>query len=156
MQLRIRLGLLALTIFSFALPARGAGLANVEEPAPPKFDIDSGPLADALDRFGDQSGLQIVYDPHLLDGRQASAVTGQMRRREALDRLLAGSGLVWKQVNDMTVMLFAPDRARDVARRRRSTEAKPDEPTSWRWATWRFPRTRCACCRTGPVPRRLV
>jgi iron complex outermembrane recepter protein len=77
-----------------------------------QFEIASGPLADALDRFGYQSGLQIVYDPRLVSGRNATAVSGHMRRREALDRLLAGSGIGWKQVNEMTVMLVQPNAAR--------------------------------------------
>ena len=67
-----------------------------------QFDIASGPLADALDRFGDQSGLQIVYDPRLMAGRNAAAVSGRMRRREALDRLLSrfGPGLEAGQRDD--------------------------------------------------------
>lgn len=77
-----------------------------------QFEIVAGPLADALDRFGDQSGLQIVYDPRLISNRNAAAVSGHMRRNEALDRLLDGSGLGWKQVNEITVMLvtLAPTR----------------------------------------------
>jgi iron complex outermembrane receptor protein len=81
------------------------------------FDIASGPMADAIDRFGDQSGLQIIYDARLVTGRSVAALSGRMRMRDALDRLLAGSGVSWKQVNDMTVMLVAPEPARDTERR---------------------------------------
>jgi iron complex outermembrane recepter protein len=104
-----------LTNSGFARPTHAAGIATQEAGAT-EFDIAAGPLADALDRFGDQSGLQIVYDPRLIDGRNATAVSGRMRRREALERLLAGSGVGWRQVNDMTVMLFEPGAARSARR----------------------------------------
>jgi iron complex outermembrane receptor protein len=97
-------------------PSRAERSAAVSVRHAAKFDIDSGPLADALDRFGDQSGLQIVYEPGLVTGRHAAAVSGRMRRRDALDRLLAGSGIEWKQVNEMTVMLVAPAHARESPR----------------------------------------
>ena len=111
MGLRVRIqwpavfGAFALFATAPAHAERGTGDAA-------QFEIASGPLADALDRFGDQSGLQIVYDPRLVSGRNAAAVSGHMRRREALDRLLAGSGVGWKQVNEMTVMLVQPSPVR--------------------------------------------
>jgi iron complex outermembrane receptor protein len=90
-----------------------------------RFEITSGPLAEALDHFGDQSGLQIVYEPALIADRNAAAVSGQMRRREALDRLLAGSGLGWKQVNEITVMLVALAPSRIVPEHARPQDSKP-------------------------------
>jgi outer membrane receptor protein involved in Fe transport len=81
------------------------------------FDIASGSMADAIDRFGDQSGLQIIYDAELVTGRNVAALSGRMRKRDALDRLLAGSGVTWKQVNELTVMLIALEPARDTSRR---------------------------------------
>jgi iron complex outermembrane recepter protein len=99
------LGVFAVFASASSRAERGSGNAT-------QFEIPSGPLAEALDRFGDQSGLQIVYDPRLISGRTAAAVSGYMRRREALDRLLDGSGVLWKQVNEMTVMLVQPGPAR--------------------------------------------
>ena len=115
----------ALAVCVVAAPlTRAERAADVDARDAAQFDISSGPLADALDRFGDQSGLQIVYDPRLVAGRNAAAVSGRMRRRDALDRLLAGSGVGWKQVNEMTVMLVEPEHSRAVlrdARRRRTS-----------------------------------
>jgi iron complex outermembrane receptor protein len=102
---------IALAACVFAAPARAEHAAVVKAREVAQFDIASGPLADALDRFGDQSGLQIIYDPRVVSGRNAPAVSGRMRRGEALGRLLAGSGVSWKQVNDMTVMLVEPRQA---------------------------------------------
>src|SRR5688572_26769632 len=90
-----------------------------------RFEIASGPLAEALDRFGDQSGLQIVYEPSLIADRNAAAVSGHMQRREALDRLLAGSGLGWKQVNDITVMLVVLAPTRSVPGREVADDSNP-------------------------------
>jgi iron complex outermembrane receptor protein len=116
----VRVRILWLIVFG-ALALASAD-SRAESPANPvgdvaQFEIASGPLADALDRFGDQSGLQIVYDPRLIADRNAAAISGHMRRRDALDGLLAGSGLGWKQVNEMTVMLVTPADARVVPMR---------------------------------------
>jgi iron complex outermembrane recepter protein len=82
-------------------------LSSTAAAAPPivQFDIPSGRLADALDRFGEQSGLQVVYDFALIGDRQAASVAGAMPPREALDRFLDGSGLAWSFVNDDTVVV---------------------------------------------------
>jgi outer membrane receptor protein involved in Fe transport len=73
-----------------------------------KFQIRAQSLADALDRFGEQCGLQIVYDDALLTGRTVQAVEGAMRPDDALNHLLAGTGLVWSYVNDQTVVVQRP------------------------------------------------
>jgi iron complex outermembrane receptor protein len=70
-----------------------------------RFDIEAGQLADALDRFGEQSGLQVVYDDDLLRGKPAALVAGEMSVSEALDHLLAGLGLEWDIVDDRTVVV---------------------------------------------------
>ena len=70
-----------------------------------RFDIPSTGLADALDRFGEQSGLQIIYDQTLLEKRRAPSITGAMSPAGALERLLAGTKLTWRYVNDMTIAI---------------------------------------------------
>jgi iron complex outermembrane recepter protein len=109
-------GLFALVVLVCAAPLRATPATPGKPGEAVVFDIAAGPLADALDRFGDQSGLQIVYDPRLVSGRTSAAISGRMRRRVALDRLLAGSGVDWKLVNDMTVMLVEPQQARGTQR----------------------------------------
>lgn len=59
------------------------------------FDIPAQNLAIALINFGQQSNLQVTVDPDLLDGLQASAISGQFSSEIALSRLLQGSGLAW-------------------------------------------------------------
>jgi iron complex outermembrane recepter protein len=85
-----------------APPARAAPATDLVE-----FNIPAGNLTAALDRFAEQSGLQVVYDQPVTKSAQAKALTGHLSRRVALDQLLKGSGLVWSYVNDSTVVVRA-------------------------------------------------
>lgn len=58
------------------------------------FDIAAQPLSSALDAFSAVTGLQLVYDGALAQGRRSNAVFGTMSPQEALRGLLAGSGLM--------------------------------------------------------------
>ncbi len=57
------------------------------------FVIASQPLADALLEFSGQADVDIVASAELTRGRTAPQVNGEMTTGEALNRLLAGSGL---------------------------------------------------------------
>ncbi|SHG94545.1 TonB-dependent Receptor Plug Domain [Hydrocarboniphaga daqingensis] len=69
------------------------------------FQIPKSLLADALDRFSEQSGLQVVYDDSLRPSLIAPGAQGTMPAGEALDRLLAGSGLQWTLINSQTIAI---------------------------------------------------
>jgi len=84
---------------------QGRALAAVE------FDIAGGPLTDALERFAEQSGLSIVYSSGAVSGRMASSVAGAMLPAAALDRLLAGTDIRWRYVDDETIALEAERRS---------------------------------------------
>ena len=81
------------------------GRASAADRPAARFNIRAQQLADALDRFGEQSGLQIVYEPRALEGRSAPDVVGTMVAEQALELLLQGSGLAWAFVNDQTVVV---------------------------------------------------
>ena len=83
-------------------------VAHAQSPIAPDFRIPSQNLADALDRFSEQSGLQIVYDQTQLQDKRATEVVGPMLPAEALDRLLRDSGLHWDYVNSQTVVVRLP------------------------------------------------
>jgi len=72
---------------------------------PQDYSITAGSLGDALNQLATQSKLQIVYSPELVGGKTAPVVSGQQTWREALQKLLAGSGLEWGFVNDTTVVI---------------------------------------------------
>ena len=102
-----------------ALGWLAAALALGARASPPTvdFDIPAGDLADSLDKFGEQSGLQVVYDFALVAERRTAAIVGVMPPREALDRFLEGSGLKWTFVNDGTVVVRRAATERVLPRR---------------------------------------
>jgi hemoglobin/transferrin/lactoferrin receptor protein len=57
------------------------------------FDIASQSLVDALSDFGRQSGLQVSVDADQARGLSSPGVRGKMTATQALDRLLAATGL---------------------------------------------------------------
>lgn len=70
------------------------------------YDIGATSLAEALDRFGEQSGLQVVYPDGITDGHDSAALSGRYSAGEALGRLLAGSGLRVLFANPQTVVIL--------------------------------------------------
>lgn len=58
-----------------------------------QFDIPAQPLADALARFAQQSGVQLVFSPALGTGKTSQPVHGAHNAEAALRQLLRGSGL---------------------------------------------------------------
>ena len=55
------------------------------------FDVPAGEARDTLKKFAQQAGREIVFSP--VGAIQTQVVKGQFTVREALDRLLAGTGL---------------------------------------------------------------
>jgi iron complex outermembrane receptor protein len=123
---RVLLLFAAIWIFLAAAPAG----ANPESLV--RFDIPPQRLSDALHGFSEQSGLQIVYDATTLAKRQAPAVSGAMPVSEALDRLLAGSDLVWSRLNEGTIVIgkLASRAAKKPSSQQRPPTARSDEVTS--------------------------
>lgn len=68
------------------------------------FEVPAGDLALALEAFGAQSGIHPEYPPGLVNGKRAQAVRGQMGWREALNRLLLGSGLAYGYADGRVVI----------------------------------------------------
>ncbi|RRD56925.1 TonB-dependent siderophore receptor [Comamonadaceae bacterium OH2545_COT-014] len=55
--------------------------------------LPAQPLGQALNELARQAGLQLLVRPELVAGKTAPAVSGRLTARQALQRLLAGSGL---------------------------------------------------------------
>ena len=62
-----------------------------------EFNIPAGPLRDGLNLFATQADQQILFAGDLVAGRTTPGLVGRFAPRDALDRLLAGSGIVWSQ-----------------------------------------------------------
>ncbi|MGE8619125.1 MAG: secretin and TonB N-terminal domain-containing protein, partial [Achromobacter spanius] len=54
--------------------------------------IGAGALDTVLARYAAAAGVQIVYDPAWLAGRQSPGLSGEMSVQQGFDRLLAGTG----------------------------------------------------------------
>lgn len=70
-----------------------------------RYDIAAGKLSDGLKQIGLQSKLQLLAPPELTQGLRANSVSGVYTAKQALDRLLAGSGLSYEFVNATTVVI---------------------------------------------------
>lgn len=94
----------AVTVFIVTLPA---GLAAGQVPGRTliAFDIPSQPLAAALERYGDATGREVLYDSGLAVDRRSSPVIGQMTPEAALYTLLQGTGLAARFMADGTFVL---------------------------------------------------
>ncbi len=70
-----------------------------------KFDLPQQSLATSLRAVGSQTGTNVLFDPPLVEGRDAPALKAQLTADEAFARLLAGSGIKHKFLDEKTVML---------------------------------------------------
>lgn len=69
------------------------GSTPAPQAAPVEIQITAQPLSQALVVLARQAHLELMVQPALVEGRTAPAVQGRFTVREALNRLLAGSGL---------------------------------------------------------------
>ncbi|MDZ7855799.1 TonB-dependent receptor [Sphaerotilus sp.] len=90
-----------LCVLSFA----GAALA---QPATVNVEITAQPLSQAIAALSRQAGVAIVANSEQLAGKAAPAVQGRMTLPDALNRLLAGSGLAARQDGNAWVIVAAP------------------------------------------------
>lgn len=73
-------------------PVLAAGV-SLDGAAAKNYQLAAGPLGRALSSFAAQSGIALSFDPQLTQGLSAPALSGTYFAREALSRLLSGSGL---------------------------------------------------------------
>lgn len=88
---------LALGGVSATLPAQSAPSRS--------FHIAAGTLEDALNQFTAQSGLQVLYDPALVQGHRVAAYDRETPAAAALGTLLEGSRLVYEFTDANTVVI---------------------------------------------------
>jgi iron complex outermembrane receptor protein len=97
----------AATLTFLMAPAGAAGAAGAAEPGRVMLSIEAQPIRDALRALSEQTGLQILFRSEGVNaaGLTAPRVSGELSAREALDRLLAESGLKYEFVNERTVRI---------------------------------------------------
>jgi len=69
------------------------------------FHIAAGPLDQALHQFSVQSGLQVLFDPALVNKRPSAGINARVAAPAALDNLLKGSGLTYQFTDSQTIVI---------------------------------------------------
>ncbi|WP_341522676.1 TonB-dependent siderophore receptor [Pseudomonas sp. G.S.17] len=73
--------------------ALALGLSTSVLAAPVHLDLPAQPLATSLTQLSQVSGMPVIFDTKQVSGKQAPTVRGDLEPAQALQRLLAGSGL---------------------------------------------------------------
>jgi outer membrane receptor for ferric coprogen and ferric-rhodotorulic acid len=72
------------------------------------FDLPAQPLTKAALLFSEQAGVQLVFGAQVAEGLRSNAVQGRYSVADALNRLLAGTGLEWRYLNAHTITIEPP------------------------------------------------
>ncbi len=99
-QRRSRTKARALAAFLAATAVAGVGVL----PAAPAFaqqvrsySIPAAPLADVLNRYAREAGLELAYPAELTAALSSSGLNGSYGAAEGLSRILAGTGISFRQ-----------------------------------------------------------
>lgn len=88
---------------ALSIPHSEAAVAPA--PALIAFHISAQQLSEAVLRFSDETGVQVLFGAPLAKGVRANAVQGRYSVADALDRLLEGTGLSWRYLNAHTITI---------------------------------------------------
>ena len=116
---RVWAALMSMAISGLGLPV----MAQVEAQSPPteqgqaprvvRFDIPPQDLDTAMTRLADQAGIRLLGASGDLAGKRTAGLSGNYTIAQALNTLLAGSGVGWRLSEANTVVLerLTPDRS---------------------------------------------
>lgn len=80
-----------------------------------RYDIPAQPLHSALQKLADQAGVAVFFSENQVNGKTSPALNGQYSPREALQKLLAGSGLTYTFTAEDSVSIKATDQGSEVS-----------------------------------------
>ena len=112
-----------------------SGAAAVEQKR--SYDLPSGDAATTLNQFAGASGQQIIFMMDKVKGERTNAIAGDYAARDALDRMLAGTGL--SAARDPATGAFVVSRARPKGEVGPASDQKPQSKTNTQ--TMKSPRT---------------
>src|SRR5215510_6301666 len=69
------------------------------------LDLPAQPLAVSLRAVGSQTGTNVLFDPPLVEGIDAPGVEGEFTAEQAFKKLLSGTGLKYRFLDEKTVMV---------------------------------------------------
>jgi hypothetical protein len=87
------------------------GLAACARTAPAEtqtlvqLDLPTQPLGDSLRGIGLQTSINVLFDPSTVNGQTAPAFHGRATIQEVFDRILVGTDLSYRFIDDRTVTL---------------------------------------------------
>lgn len=105
-------------------------LAQSQAQAPRSFDIRAGSLGSAIARLGRQADVMVTVDPALVRGRRTGGLRGRYTPEQALNALLANSGLTARadRRGGFTVVSARSAPSRPVAARPSRQTPAPSAP----------------------------
>lgn len=92
---------------SFACLAVALALPAVAHAETQRFDIQAQSASSGVRLFAKQAGIQVIVSGEAAKGRKINAVAGVLDVRTALDRLLAGTGLIAQSFDGKVAILAA-------------------------------------------------
>jgi iron complex outermembrane recepter protein len=105
----------------------GCGLAtNAAEVRRRTYTVPAGEAPEALSKFAEQSGEQVVYLLNQVKGVRTNAVHGRFSAREAVERLIANTAL--RVVEDKQTGAFLIQRGSDAALPEAGAPAQKPKP----------------------------
>ena len=111
---RALLGGLCLFSALCASPGAATEAAAQGADAVQTWAIPAGPLSEALTRFATEAGLYLAGASEQAEGKVSPGLNGRYPTRQALTRLLAGSGLAYRFVDASTVTLEPEEEAPEM------------------------------------------
>ena len=98
-----------ITVLTAGLATAPASAQTPSAPAAPgaklHFGIPPGPLGPALNRFAELTGIQLVYPSSLVQGLSSPGLAGDFTPADALQRLVAGTGLTARMLSATSATL---------------------------------------------------
>ena len=77
----------------------------------PKLDIAAQDVDTALLELAMQVGVQVVFAPGLVEGRECSGIQGRMSLEAALESILADTGVQYEYSSDRVILVSNPELA---------------------------------------------
>lgn len=107
-------------LFTLAVMAGGDlfaqdDVSSTTTSAPIEFNISAQSLGSAVNAFAEATGWQVSVPTELIAGRTSSGFTGSSKPEEALQSLLAGTGLTYRMTDTNAVMLIPGNAISEIA-----------------------------------------
>lgn len=97
-------------LLAFALVIAAAPLLAAPDTTRKRIDIPAQALTPALERLARERDLQIIYLAEKTDALQTEGVRGELTPDEALARLLQGTGLTYRYLDEHTLTIVTAPR----------------------------------------------